>query len=55
MGGMNICVFYFDRIRTLVAMATWKFPLTCMEKKWKFAFSVVRLGIFEFCFYINVY
>ena len=32
-----------------------KFPLTCMEKKWKLAFSVVRLGIFEFFFYINVY
>ena len=27
-----------------------KFPLTCMEKKWKLAFSVVRLGIFEFFF-----
>ena len=25
-----------------------------MEKKWKLAFSVVRLGIFEFCFYIQV-
>ena len=24
-------------------------------EKWKLAFSVVRLGIFEFCFYINVY
>ena len=24
-------------------------------EKWKLAFSVVRLGIFEFCFHINVY
>ena len=32
-----------------------KFPLTCIEKKWKLAFFVVSLGIFEFCFYINVY
>ena len=32
-----------------------KYPLTCIEKKWKLAFSFVSLGIFEFCFYINVY
>ena len=24
-------------------------------EKWKSAFSSVMLGIFEFCFYINVY
>ena len=51
-GGTKVCVFYLDRIRTLVAMTT---SLTSMEKEWKLAFSVVRLGIFEFCFYINVY
>ena len=32
MGGTNICVFYFDRIRTLVAMASYASHRLIMEK-----------------------
>ena len=47
--------FFFDLDKNSGCYGNLKFPLTCMEKKWKLAFSVVRLGIFEFCFYKNVY
>ena len=49
-GTTNICVFLFRSDKYSGCYGNLKFPLTCMEKKWKLAFSVVRLGIFEFCF-----
>ena len=45
--GTKVCVFYLDRIKTLVAMAV---SIDLYGEKWKLAFSIVRLGIFEFCF-----
>ena len=55
-GNESLCFFFLSRSdKNSGCYGNLKFPLTCMEKKWKLAFSVVRLGIFEFCFYINVY
>ena len=53
-GNESLCFLYCSD-KNSGCYGNLKFPLTCMEKKWKLAFSVVRLGIFEFCFYINVY
>ena len=50
-----ICVFYSGRIRTLLLLWQLEVSIDLYGEKWKLAFSVVRLGIFEFCFYINVY
>ena len=54
-GGTKVCVFYLDRIRTLVLLWQLEVSIDLYGEKWKLAFSIVRLGIFEFCFYINVY
>ena len=54
-GGNEYLCFLFRSDKYSGCYGNLKFPLTCMEKKWKLAFSVVRLGIFDFCFYINVY
>ena len=53
-GNEYLC-FLFRSDKNSGCYGNLKFPLTCMEKKWKLAFFVVRLEIFEFCFYINVY
>ena len=53
--GNEILCFLFRSDKNSGCYGNLKFPLTCIEKKWKLAFSVVRLGIFEFCFYIKVY
>ena len=47
-------MFYFDRIRTLVAMATYASHRLIMEKE-KLPVFAVLLEIFEFCFCRNVY
>ena len=52
-GNEYLC-FLFRSDKNSGCYGNLKFPLTCMEKKWKLAFSIVRLGIFEFCFNINV-
>ena len=55
-GGVNeyLC-FLFRSDKNSGCYGNLKFPLTCMEKRGNWHFLVVRLGIFEFCFYINVY
>ena len=54
-GGKNNCVFCFDPIRTLVAMATYASHRLIMEKSENCQFFAVLLEIFEFCFCRNVY
>ena len=54
-GGKNNCVFCFDRIRTLVAMAIYASHRLIMEKSENCQFFTVLLEIFEFCFCRNVY
>ena len=54
-GGSEYLCFLFRSDKNYGCYGNLKFPLTCMEKKWKLAFSVVMLGVFGFCFYINVY
>ena len=46
-GGKNNCVFCFDRIRTLVAMATYASHRLIMEKSENYQFL---LEIFKVCF-----
>ena len=53
-GGTKVCVFLFCSDENSGCYGNFKFSIELYEK-WKLAFSVVRLWIFEFCFYINVY
>ena len=47
-GGTKVCVFYLNRIRTLVAMATYASHRLIMEKSEKCLFFAVLFEIFEF-------
>ena len=49
-GGTKNVVFCSDRIRTLVAMATYTSHILIMEKKWKLQIFAFSLEIFEFYF-----
>ena len=49
-GGTNICVFYFDRIRTLVAMATYASHRLIMEKSENCLFVLSCLRYLNFVF-----
>ena len=49
-GGTNICVFYFDRIRTLVAMATYASHRLIMEKSENCLFLLSCLRYLNFVF-----
>ena len=53
-GNESLC-FYLDRIRTLVAMATYASHRLIMEKSGKLPIFAVLFEIFEFCFCRNVY
>ena len=48
--GTKNVVFCSDRIRTLVAMATYTSHRPIMEKKWKLQIFAFSLEIFEFYF-----
>ena len=54
-GGTKVCVFYLDRIRTLVAMATYASHRLIMERSENSYFCCLVCEIFEFCFCRNVY
>ena len=54
-GNESLCFFFI-----LIGLELWllwqlEVSIDLYGEKWKLAFSVVKLGIFEFCFYINVY
>ena len=49
-GGTNICGFYFDRIRTLVAMATFASHRLIMEKSENCLFLLSCLRYLNFVF-----
>ena len=54
-GGTKVCVFYLDRIKTLVAMATYASHRLIMEKSENCLFLLSCLRYLNFVFCRNVY